>query len=77
MNSCLRGLAARTVDGFKAALDELQIRAPFYISQNDGTLMNADFAKEYPVLTFASGPTNSIARRGISQRLARLPSWSM
>ncbi len=60
MNSCLRGLAARTVDGFKAALDELQIRAPFYISQNDGTLMNADFAKEYPVLTFASGPTNSM-----------------
>ena len=60
MNSCLRQLAARTVDGFKAALDELQIRAPFYISQNDGTLMNADFAKEYPVLTFASGPTNSM-----------------
>ena len=60
MNSCLRGLAARTVDGFKAALDELDIRAPFYISQNDGTLMNADFAKEYPVLTFASGPTNSM-----------------
>ncbi|MCY3780304.1 MAG: hydantoinase/oxoprolinase family protein, partial [Chloroflexi bacterium] len=47
MNSCLRQLAARTVDGFKAALDELHITAPFYISQNDGTLMNADFAKEY------------------------------
>ena len=60
MNSCLRQLAARTVDGFKAALNELQISAPFYISQNDGTLMNADFAKEYPVLTFASGPTNSM-----------------
>ena len=60
MNSCLRQLAARTVDGFKAALDELQITSPFYISQNDGTLMNADFAKEYPVLTFASGPTNSM-----------------
>ncbi len=60
MNSCLRQLAARTVDGFKAALDELRISAPFYISQNDGTLMNADFAKEYPVLTFASGPTNSM-----------------
>ena len=60
MNSCLRQLAARTVDGFKAALDEMQITSPFYISQNDGTLMNADFAKEYPVLTFASGPTNSM-----------------
>ncbi len=60
MNSCLRELAVRTVEGFKAALNELEIDAPFYISQNDGTLMNADFAKEYPVLTFASGPTNSM-----------------
>ena len=50
----------RTVEGFKAALNELQIEAPFYISQNDGTLMNADFAADYPVLTFASGPTNSM-----------------
>lgn len=60
MNACLRALANRTVGGFKAALKELEITAPFYISQNDGTLMNADFAQEYPVLTFASGPTNSM-----------------
>lgn len=60
MNSCLRELAVRTVEGFKSALTEMEITAPFYISQNDGTLMNADFAKEYPVLTFASGPTNSM-----------------
>ena len=71
MNSCLRQLAARTVDGFKAALDELNIEAPFYISQNDGTLMNADFAKEYPVLTFALGPDQQHARRCIPERLAR------
>ena len=71
MNSCLRQLAARTVDGFKAALDELQISAPFYISQNDGTLMNADFAKEYPVLTFASGPTNSMRGAAFLSGLAR------
>ena len=38
----------------------MKITAPFYISQNDGTLMNADFATDYPVLTFASGPTNSM-----------------
>lgn len=60
MNACLRDLALRTVSGFKAALAELNITAPFYISQNDGTLMNADFASDYPVLTFASGPTNSM-----------------
>jgi N-methylhydantoinase A/oxoprolinase/acetone carboxylase beta subunit len=60
MNACLRGLALKTINGFKAALQEMNITAPFYISQNDGTLMNADFAAGYPVLTFASGPTNSM-----------------
>ena len=60
MNGCLRDLALRTVHGFRAALEQMQITAPFFISQNDGTLMNADFAADYPVLTFASGPTNSM-----------------
>ena len=60
MNACLRKLAVATVSGFKEALSEMNISAPFFISQNDGTLMNADFAAEYPVLTFASGPTNSM-----------------
>lgn len=60
LNACLRALALRTVAGFKSALAEMQISAPFYISQNDGTLMSADFAADYPVLTFASGPTNSM-----------------
>lgn len=60
MNACLRELADHTVGGFKRALADMKITAPFYISQNDGTLMNADFAAEYPVLTFASGPTNSM-----------------
>jgi N-methylhydantoinase A/oxoprolinase/acetone carboxylase beta subunit len=60
MNACLRELAVKTVDGFKSALAEMNITAPFFISQNDGTLMNADFAAQYPVLTFASGPTNSM-----------------
>ena len=35
-------------------------RAPLYLSQNDGTLMDVDFARRYPVATFASGPTNSM-----------------
>ncbi|MBO67554.1 MAG: hydantoinase subunit beta [Acidiferrobacteraceae bacterium] len=60
MNACLRSLAVSTVSGFKKALTEMNITAPFFISQNDGTLMNADFAADYPVLTFASGPTNSM-----------------
>jgi len=60
MNACLADLAERIVNSFREALKGLHIDAPFYISQNDGTLMNADFAEKYPVLTFASGPTNSM-----------------
>ncbi|MCY3835227.1 MAG: hydantoinase/oxoprolinase family protein [Anaerolineaceae bacterium] len=60
MNGCLRTLALRTIAGFRAALEQMAIEAPFFISQNDGTLMNAEFAADYPVLTFASGPTNSM-----------------
>jgi len=60
MNACLRELAIHVVDSFGAALQQLGIDAPFYISQNDGTLMSAEYVKRYPVLTFASGPTNSM-----------------
>ena len=60
MNGCLRNLAQQTINGFRAALADMNIKAPFYLSQNDGTLMAADFAADFPVLTFASGPTNSM-----------------
>ncbi len=60
MNACLRPLAARIVAAFQAALEELNIDAPLYVSQNDGTLMNAEYTEHYPVATFASGPTNSM-----------------
>lgn len=60
LNACLRNLAKETVDAFKRAISQLGIAAPLYLTQNDGTLMSADFAEMYPVLTFASGPTNSM-----------------
>lgn len=60
LNSCLRRLAVETVTAFRNAISEMGITAPLYLTQNDGTLMSADFAEQYPVLTFASGPTNSM-----------------
>jgi N-methylhydantoinase A/oxoprolinase/acetone carboxylase beta subunit len=60
LNACLRALAADTVAAFKRAISEMGITAPLYLTQNDGTLMSAEFAEQYPVLTFASGPTNSM-----------------
>ncbi len=64
LNASLLPLAGKIVSSFSAALSERQIDCPFYISQNDGTLMSARFAAEFPALTFASGPTNSL--RGAS-----------
>jgi N-methylhydantoinase A/oxoprolinase/acetone carboxylase beta subunit len=60
LNACLGDLAKAIVESFRKALKDMKIDAPFYLSQNDGTLMGADFAEKYPVLTFASGPTNSM-----------------
>ena len=60
MNACLRPLAVHIVEALQSAMDELAIDAPLYISQNDGTLMSAAHAAQYPVATFTSGPTNSM-----------------
>ena len=64
LNASLLPLADKVVSSFAAALEDRQIKCPFFISQNDGTLMSAEFAAEFPALTFASGPTNSL--RGAS-----------
>lgn len=60
MNASLVSMSERVVDSFQQALQGLAISAPFYISQNDGTLMTSECVKQFPVLTFASGPTNSM-----------------
>ena len=60
MNACLVDLAFAVVSSFRRALKELKVEAPFFISQNDGTLMVPEHVEKYPVLTFASGPTNSM-----------------
>jgi N-methylhydantoinase A/oxoprolinase/acetone carboxylase beta subunit len=60
LNACLRRLARETVAAFTQAIAGMGITAPLYLTQNDGTLMSSAFAEQYPVLTFASGPTNSM-----------------
>ncbi|MCA1338022.1 hydantoinase/oxoprolinase N-terminal domain-containing protein [Pseudooceanicola marinus] len=60
MNASLLSLSAQTVDAFDRALAEAGLNCPFFVTQNDGTLMGADTVRRFPVLTFASGPTNSM-----------------
>ena len=60
MNASMSTLSRHVVGAIREALRSLGIAAPFHLSQNDGTLMSADHVERYPVLTFSSGPTNSM-----------------
>ena len=60
MNASLVTLAESVVAAFQTALRNIGITAPFFISQNDGTLMEMETSAAFPILTFSSGPTNSI-----------------
>lgn len=60
LNAALIPLATRTVQAFEEAVAAAGITAPLFITQNDGTVIRADLAARFPVLSFASGPTNSM-----------------
>jgi N-methylhydantoinase A/oxoprolinase/acetone carboxylase beta subunit len=65
LNAALYKVSQSFTEGFAHSLIEHGVtNAEVYFSQNDGTLMNAENAKKYPILTIACGPTNSI--RGAS-----------
>lgn len=71
LNAALLGLAATTFSAFRSAIDELQIDAPLFISQNDGTVSPADLAAQYPIRTLSSGPTNSMRGAAFLTGLSR------
>lgn len=62
LNACLMDVAQTTIEAFAAALDDAGFGSEtrLYLTQNDGTMLALDDAARYPVLTFASGPTNSM-----------------
>lgn len=61
LNAALYEVAESFTEGFgKSLLEEGVKNAEVYLSQNDGTLMTMEYAKKYPILTIACGPTNSI-----------------
>ena len=65
LNAALYEVAEMFTEGFARSLkDEGITNADVFLSQNDGTLMTIEFARRYPILTIACGPTNSI--RGAS-----------
>ena len=70
LNACLSQLGRTTIEAFRQALSASGIAAPFYLTQNDGTVMLADVAAEFPVYSFASRPTNSMRGAAFLSRLS-------
>ena len=60
LNECIKPLCRETINGFRIALNDLGLQCPFYLTQNDGTVLSEERAMQYPVLSFASGATNSM-----------------
>ncbi len=60
LNAALADLARVTIAGFRDAIAASRIEAPLYLTQNDGTVMSAETASRLPVMSFASGATNSM-----------------
>lgn len=60
VNASLTGVADRAATAFAEALADAGLSARAFLTQNDGTLLALDRARREPVLTIASGPTNSL-----------------
>jgi N-methylhydantoinase A/oxoprolinase/acetone carboxylase beta subunit len=60
INASLGQLARRICAGLARTVAAAGIEAPLFLSQNDGTLMDVEHARHFPVSTFASGATNSM-----------------
>jgi len=64
INASLMDLSKHAIESYKASLAALDIQGKLYVTQNDGTLMNADMAEQNPVMTCSAGPTNSMRGAG-------------
>ena len=60
MNASLMELSNKTTQSFIDAVAESGLEAQLFLTQNDGTVALAELARDFPVYSFASGPTNSM-----------------
>lgn len=60
LNAALVDVARDVTAAIGEALGRHDLRPVTFFAQNDGTLMDLDFAIRFPVLTIGSGPANSI-----------------
>jgi N-methylhydantoinase A/oxoprolinase/acetone carboxylase beta subunit len=60
LNAALTGVAGDVAGAFDEALTANGLDPVTFFTQNDGTLMDLEYALRFPVLTIGSGPANSI-----------------
>ncbi|KAL9089278.1 MAG: hypothetical protein Q9165_005846 [Trypethelium subeluteriae] len=60
LNAAILQYARRTIKGFRTAIKTLHLDCPLFLTQNDGTLLDAVSAARVPIRTFSSGATNSM-----------------
>ena len=60
LNASLVDVARGVTSAIAGALERNGLRPVTFFAQNDGTLMDLEFAIRFPVLTIGSGPANSI-----------------
>ncbi|KAI5456584.1 hypothetical protein BGZ63DRAFT_434639 [Mariannaea sp. PMI_226] len=73
LNAAILRTGHQVKRGLKRAMSRLKLACPLYLSQNDGTLIDVDMAAEYPIKTFASGPTNSMTGAAFLAGIDLLP----
>ncbi|TPX12977.1 uncharacterized protein E0L32_006622 [Thyridium curvatum] len=60
LNGAILQYARKTVGRFRRAMKKLNLHCPLFLTQNDGTILDAATASKMPIRTFSSGPTNSM-----------------
>ena len=60
LNGSILKFARRTIGSFQRAISDLGLHCPLYLTQNDGTIMEAAAATLAPIKTFSSGATVSL-----------------
>lgn len=60
LNASVITVMRRAINSLKAAVRKRGIDAPLFIVQNDGSVMSANYAIDYPIFTVASGPAASV-----------------
>jgi len=60
LNARLVSVLAELIQAVQGMLIEQQVRAPLMVVKGDGSLVDAEFALEYPIETILSGPAASV-----------------